>query len=852
MSILTRMKQQILAIEQARKSIATTTTQLHAMYPDMDIEFLHAQIDVATLAARKNIYDAHKRMERYLLSAITLFKENKITLSQLGFILEGVIAQSEGQFGNFYNSIDQAKIAIVDQAIKEMAQMSLQIDVVLEANHELAEQLQLTSPQLLNTYNKTFDYLIKLGDADLIHSFISARENRFARLKSAAQLEQLIGVMKPESAALLFKQAGELNHLILAKGLQKRLLDKPEFRTAILALGMGNLHHAFASTDWQLADFEVKTMTEYGMAWLMLTQDKLIPQLLAQHKLEDYLNGLDANQLNILFTHFPDKIMAMLADNEINLATRQKLARLLLQLDPKVLGNNVYTLIKLAIFQLDESYNLTLDPENLYKNKLIADYIVANWSGMIPWHTYVNNIYISTNAVSASAFRFILSNIEILAHTNLKKRDLELSIKKAGMYLSPIDYLICINKLRNLNGKKADELLSLLPHFLGTARKLRASHLAAIKELAEQYHCLHPNKLASGRNPLIWALFKNKDFAHKYAILGPLIFDKKNQNELVFFLARAADYKIPDLVPDTIKKGFINGMLMGIAGFGILMVLDKIAGLTNLVNPFAVLQSIPVIGNVMTFLSVGATASLLGGGLLTTLLVIAGPLLVSALVGGVIGALANTGGKSLANQIKIAGTWLANKATNNNDANLEVQAILTHGLNSVDADYLRNELYANHNLEMRTNMAKMLLQQEALGFSLQNIRPEIRAIVEPVRAQYYNANKHIALKISDYLFGNLLSALAWLMKEVSLGQFDVDYHGPVTRDLSFQAQKKMASSGKSQAQIMQALLPPDPATAYANLTEEMDAPAPMLKLAALPAYSPPSPPTATAMRLGMC
>ena len=323
MSILTQMKQQTLAIEQARKSIATTTAQLHAMYPDMDIEFLHAQIDVATLTARKNIYDAHKRMERYLLSAITLFKENKITLTQFGLILDSVIDQSEIQFGNFYNSIDKAKTAIVDQAINEMAAMSLHIDVVLEENHQLAEQLQLTAPQLLNTYNKTLDYLIKLGDANTIHQFISTRENRFNRLKSATQIEQLMEIIKPESAALLFKQAVELKHLMQPKALQKRLLEKPEFRAAILALGMANLHYAFASNQWQLADFEIKTMNEYGLTWLMLTQDKLIPQLIAQNKIQDHLNGLNASQITILFTHFPDKIMALLAEIEISLATRQ-------------------------------------------------------------------------------------------------------------------------------------------------------------------------------------------------------------------------------------------------------------------------------------------------------------------------------------------------------------------------------------------------------------------------------------------------------------------------------------------------------------------------------------------------
>ncbi len=865
MTILNEINRQIRVLQQAQESIAAKTAHLNTTLAESlyDIAIVNQNkyetmiadsIAKATLPDRNIIHRANQSIAQLHEQAIKLYKNDEMALSDLTPILDSVIEFSKVNAVKFDPLIKQAKETVLSHSLDRMWEYSLNVRSMVR-DPLLSESILKSDQQMLDCYNQTLDYLIESGNAKAIHEFFTSRKAPFYWFQSPERLIRLLKVIHPSTAAVLFESASELKHLMSPKILQLKLLENADFHQYILSMNFQKIQKAFERANWTLADFESDHARTYQITWLMLTQKKVVRELLAQGKMEKYLDSLDLTQLQILFS----KALALVNENDLELAARQQLARRLLQLDKKIAAVHAFNLVQLGIYQLNEDYDLARDIDGVYNNQLITDTLVANWSGWVPWVTYVNNIYVNKDAVSPKAFEFILSNIDVLTHVDLTLKDIKMCIKKAGDYLSPTTYLACINVLRTKNfPEKVKKLINLLPYFLQHSKKLSPEELTAVQALAAEFYRLHPKAKDSVNDPILRALRDNSNFAVKYAILGPMIFSDGRTVVLHNFLEEAKGYKIPALISQQLITGFANGMLMGIAGYGVLVTLEKVAGVANsMVNPFAALQAVPsFVGTTFTTVAAGVAAVLTGGGVATTVAIFIAPILASALIGGIVGALVNTGGRGIVNGVKRAGNWVSNQVFHTDDNDNRIQQTLFHGLNSADPQVLRKRLYDDNNTVLRENLAKMILQQEAKGFDLEKLPVEIQEIVKPIRDQYYNANKSVLLKASDYILGNLMAAVAWTLNLFTFNIFDLYYPGPVSQHFSYQNQKKLAAEmptpvteepvtpSKTQAQIMKNILPKDPATAYLHLVESKQDTQP----SAPPAYTPPSPSMAQDMQ----
>ena len=276
----------------------------------------------------------------------------------------------------------------------------------------------------------------------------------------------------PQTALLLFDKAHDLydllhNHNSSVKNLQLVLLENPTFRREILAMGLSKLRNALQFGTWQVEDFATAPVITYGMRWLALTQNNLIEKLLATGELNALLLNLQTHQLTELFTEMPTEFMKFLAEEDLPLATRQTLARrLLVASTMAALGSYAHRLLDLGIFQLDKSYDLTADPENIYASTTIANLLVANWQGYNPWKVNVINEYFKKDNVSAQAFEFILSNCQILVHENLRQKNLKVCVIKAASYLTPSSFLRCVKQIGLVHPYKMQQILAKLPAYL--------------------------------------------------------------------------------------------------------------------------------------------------------------------------------------------------------------------------------------------------------------------------------------------------------------------------------------------------------------------------------------------------
>jgi hypothetical protein len=815
MTILATLKKQILALEKARNDVAQITAAVSAEYWDMEIDVAAKIADEKTLSARKFIFEANLNLVKGLEVATKKYARGAISLTLFTQVLDAVIEQSK--HFNFGDAIQNAKNALINSTIKRIEDHSLSIHVLFDETPLAANEALKTNAPL---YNEALNYLIKLGDTQAISFFISTKSANLNWLNSREQLERLIAVMDENAAAHLFIYARQLTHLINAKNLHFKLLENDKFRKKIFSSNPLDLRDAFASANWELADFEAKYFSFYQATWMMLTQDNVVTELTAQCKLEEHLTALDLKQLNILFAMFPTKIMALLTNEEISVHARQQLARRLLQLNATTLGKHAYEIVKIGVFKLDDTYDLKTDKDGIYNNPVIASEIVNNWTGYNPTATYANNYWsINMGTVTPQAFQYILTNIDILANVKLKHKDIQLCVRTAGAYLTPSTFLECITILGRKNKGKMHQVLNILPDYLKSCQKLSAAELTAVKTLAEQYYAMHPGKKGTLNDPIMTALNANTDKDNKPAIIGPMIFAEGQTEHLAQFVKKAENYQIPGLLPTGFVNGFIQGAKMGILGLGLAVVVDKVTSLANVFNPISMVTS-SLAGNALLTTAAALTSALTGTGLASSFAIILAPLAMSIVIGGLIGAIANTSGSRLVK-------WISDMVYKMSEQEKSNYNTLIHGLKSANPQALRKQLYADNNLELRNNMAKMLLEQENKGYDLLGVPADIIAIVEPIKTNYYDTNKSIFLKLPDYVLGNLMSVIAFTLNVATLFVFDLYYPGPISNYLSYHAQKKLAAAmpdnttaaepvtpARTQAQIMRQVLPTNPATAY--------------------------------------
>ena len=227
-------------------------------------------------------------------------------------------------------------------------------------------------------------------------------------------------------------------------------------------------------------DFIKPPISDYKMGWLALSQANLIPKLLAHRKFRRSIAYYATGPTKQLFSKFSwIRCWRLFHEEDLPLSTRKQLARRLLALDAAILGDKAYTFVKFGIFQLEDTYDLRTDPDQIYASQTIANVIAANWQGRLPWQVYVINATVNQDqeTVTPQAFAFILSNVRILTHERLRKKDLALCVNKAGDYLTPTIFLACIQSMRTQCPHKMAQLLAILPDYLTAAKTTGACRI---------------------------------------------------------------------------------------------------------------------------------------------------------------------------------------------------------------------------------------------------------------------------------------------------------------------------------------------------------------------------------------
>jgi hypothetical protein len=674
MTLLGKITQLMTVIESAQREIAAAEdTVMASIHGSLSEQQFNERVQTIVVKAEYQISLARFKMAGTLSKAIDDLPSQKISYAHFGSILNAVANHLKNNEHNANQLIKHAKETMLKNAYETLAPNNNNMLAVRMARMPgiygmtMQDRKLQNKPEMVNCYNDTLSWLINSGNQNDIHQFLTYETCQLKWIRSHQLLIDLINKMSPESAIHIFLKAEDLAHLFAPKKLQFYLLKDPVFRQAILSLDTTLLKNTFAKYQWTVEDFDSELAEEFNLSWLALTQHHLVPELMAQNKLEDYLNNLELDQLNNLFINDSSKMMSYLTENELSLPARQKLARRLLQLSRQTLGNNAYTLIKVGVYNLDDSYDLKADVDKIYGNKVIVELIAENWNGSLPWNTY------ATNAATPQAYQFILSNLDIVSSARLKKKDITEFVQHAGKYLSPTLYLYCINELRHQRNGKMKQLLHILPQFLAASNKLEPTELAAVQQLAKKYYHLFPDTKGTKQDAIIKALNDNTHFANKYSILGPMLFSDGYSDELKHFLSRAKDYKVRGIISNELINGFLNGMLIGVAAYGLSAAVDKVTNALNVINPLAALPIPPVLGHAFTILAASMGAFLTGGGLAATVAIIVAPVIVSALIGGVVGALTNVGVHGFVAGVKAIWNWCSNKATNFN-ARLEISA----------------------------------------------------------------------------------------------------------------------------------------------------------------------------------
>jgi hypothetical protein len=727
-----------------------------------------------------------------------------ITLATFAQIIDELIVLSAtGHYGNFDKTINHGKDILINSSLKKITDYTSGMYTLMDENN---------NPGVINTtiernapiFNEALNYLIKLGDGGSIEKFVTDRNVSLRWLNNLTQLKNLIAVMNADTAAYLFINAHLITHLAPAKMLQFALLKNKIFYQAIVKVNPFRLRDTFTAAKWELADFENHFPDNLQTAWMMLTQDNVIAELASQCKLEDLLSALDSKQLHILFEKFPAKIMALLEHSEISVEAHQHLARRLLKLNKATLGANVEKIIKIGIYKMSPNYNLTDDKDGIYDNALIAEEIAAK----IAYSNF-------PEAPTLQAYKYLLTNIHIMAHKDVKRKKIQSMVATAGKHLPPSDFLECINQLAEKNKKKSLQVLSYLPDFLISCGKWNESETVAVKILADKYYEANPDNKGKSSDPVMSAVK-----LHNAIYYGSLIFAEGQTVHLKTFLQEASkEYKIPNLLSDELVNGFILGAKLGILGFGTAVVIDKFTSLANIVNPLAwITATIP--GNAFITAAAGLGAALTGAGLASTIAIIVAPLVLSILVGGLIGAITNVGGHGIINSVRRAFNYLSDYVRNAEPKDNKIHHALIHGLRHANPQILRNQLYNDANHELRDNLAKTLLDQESKGNVIRGVPAEIMAIVEPIKSNYYDTHKSILFKLPDYVLGNMMSAIAFALNIATLFVFDLYYPGPISNYLSYHSQKKLAAAMPDNSP---AELPATPTSSHARIQSSMAA-----------------------------
>ena len=294
----------------------------------------------------------------------------------------------------------------------------------------------------------------------------------------------------------------------------------------------------------------------------------------------------------------------------------------------------------------------------------------------------------------------------------------------------------------------------------------------------ELYYHNYPELHLAANDRLFKALSANKH-ASRFAILGSLLFAPGRTAALADFLRRAEDYRVPKLIPTTMLRNFKSGVLLGICGYGLYVMIDRLLNVMHIANPLAWVQIPASVGSTFTLLVGSVTALLTGGGVATVIAMMFAPVIVSGLIGGVVNVLVCDGLAAIWSTLRNCFQGVKHAILRPDNKPLqEDHEMLMHGLRHADPHHLRTTLYAPEQVELRDNLAKMLLRQEANGYAMQSLPEAIRAVIAPVRDQYYHAHKDYLLKIADYTLGNILSLTAWIVKMVTLAAYDANYNGP--------------------------------------------------------------------------